>query len=202
MNEMTQFAPKRAKAAGIIRTMAFIALSCLMLALGACQSGRTLTDRMESKYSLKKRKTSISRLRPQGPERCELPVQVSERAFRAMLDKIEETRGVKYRPGGTTTEGFDCSGFVQYLYSNSFQMLLPRTSAELAFLGPIISRDHLNPGDLLFFTSGTEIDHVGVYLGDGRFAHSSSSTGISINTLYQSYYATHFTFGARIIVVK
>jgi cell wall-associated NlpC family hydrolase len=157
---------------------------------------------MESKYSLKKRKTYISRLRPQGPERCKLPVQVSERAFMAMLDTVEETRGVKYRFGGSSTEGFDCSGFVQYLYSNSFQMLLPRTSAELAFLGPIISRERLKPGDLLFFASGNEIDHVGVYLGDEKFAHSSSSTGISINTLLQKYYAARFAFGTRIIVVK
>jgi hypothetical protein len=202
MNEITPFAPKEAKAAGILRTAALITLSCLMLALAACQSTRPLSDRMESKYSLKKRKTSISRLRPQGPELCDLPVQVSERAFRAMLDSIEETKGIKYRFGGTSPEGFDCSGFVQYLYSQSFQMLLPRTSSELALLGPIIHRDRLQPGDLVFFASGEEIDHVGVYLGNERFAHASTTVGISVNTLFQSYYAARFAFGARIIRVK
>ena len=202
MNEIIRFAPKGAKAGGILRTAALMALSCLMLALGACQSSRSLSDRMESKYSLKKRKTSISRLRPQVPERCDLPVQVSERAFRAMLESIEESRGIRYRFGGTSTEGFDCSGFIQYLYSQSFQMILPRTSSELALLGPIIPRDRLRPGDLVFFSSGEQIDHVGVYLGSEKFAHASTTAGISVSTLFQSYYAARFAFGARIIVVR
>ncbi|MGC8773919.1 MAG: C40 family peptidase [Chlorobaculum sp.] len=202
MNEITRFAPKGAKATSILRTLALMVLAFLMLTLGACQSIRPLSDRMENKYSLKKRKTSISRLRPQGPERCSVPVQVSERAFRAMLDSIEETRGVKYRFGGTTPEGFDCSGFVQYLYNLSFQMLLPRTSNDLALVGPIIHRDRLQPGDLVFFAAGDEITHVGVYLGNERFAHASSKAGISISTLSQSYYATHFAFGTRIIRVE
>ncbi len=202
MNEITRFTPKRAKTAGIYRTMALIALSCLMLALGACQSVRPLSDRMESKYSLKKRKTSISRLRPQGPERCDVPVQVSERAFRAMLDSIEESKGVKYRFGGTTTDGFDCSGFVQYLYNQSFQMILPRTSTDLALLGPIIRQDRLQPGDLVFFAAGEEITHVGVYLGGEKFAHASTTAGIRVNTLLERYYQQHYAFGTRIIVVR
>jgi len=202
MNEIVLFAPKRAKTTGLLRTAALLAISCLMLALGACQSARPLSDRMESKYSLKKRKTSISRLRPQGPERCDVPVQVSERAFRAMLDSIEETKGVKYRFGGTTTEGFDCSGFVQYVYSQSFQMILPRTSTDLALLGPLIRRDRLQPGDLVFFAAGDDISHVGVYLGNKQFAHASTRAGISVNALYQSYYNTNFAFGTRVIRVE
>jgi lipoprotein Spr len=198
MNEITLFAPKGAK----LRTAAILALSCLMLTLGACQSTLSLSDRMEAKYSLKKRKTAISRLRPQGPERCGLPVQVSERAFRAMLDSIEDSRGIRYRYGGSTPEGFDCSGFVQYLYNLSFQMLLPRTSGELALVGPIIRRDRLQPGDLVFFAASDDITHVGVYLGNERFAHASSKAGISVNTLFQSYYSAHFAFGTRIIRVQ
>ncbi|TNJ39001.1 NlpC/P60 family protein [Chlorobaculum thiosulfatiphilum] len=202
MNEINRFAPKKAKAADILRMAALLAISCLMLALGACQSARPLSDRMESKYSLKKRKTSISRLRPQGPERCDVPVQVSERAFRAMLDSIEESKGVKYRFGGSSPEGFDCSGFVQYLYNRSFQMMLPRTSTELALVGPIIRKDHLQPGDLVFFAAGADITHVGVYIGNKQFAHASTRAGISVNALYQSYYNTNFAFGTRVIRVE
>lgn len=198
MNEITRFAPKGAK----LRTAAILALSCLMLTLGACQSTLSLSDRMEAKYSLKKRKTSISRLWPQGPEPCRLPVQVSGRAYQAMLDSIEETKGIKYRYGGTTPEGFDCSGFVQYLYSLSFQLMLPRTSGELALVGPIIRRERLQPGDLVFFAAGDDITHVGVYIGNERFAHASSKAGISVNTLFQSYYSAHFAFGTRIIRVQ
>lgn len=198
MNEITRFMSKQR----VFRTATLTALSCLILALGACQSTRSVSDRMESKYSLKKRKTSISRLWPQGFEQCELPVRVSEGAFRAMLELVESSKGVKYRFGGASPEGFDCSGFVQYLYSNTFRLVLPRTSTDLALLGPIISRNRLEPGDLLFFVSGNDIGHVGVYLGNQRFAHASSSAGVTVSSLFQNYYSDHFAFGTRIIKVK
>ena len=81
-------------------------------------------------------------------------------------------------------------------------MILPRTSSELALLGPVIPRDGLRPGDLLFFAAGDEITHVGVYLGNERFAHASTTVGISINSLLERYYATRFAFGTRIIVIR
>jgi murein DD-endopeptidase / murein LD-carboxypeptidase len=179
-----------------------LVISCLMLALDACQSSRSLSDRMESKYSLKKRKTSISRLRPQGPERCDLPVPVSIRDYRTMLDSIEKSLGIRYRFGGNAPDGFDCSGFIQYLFSSSFHLLLPRTSTDLALLGPLIPRNRLEKGDLVFFSSGKEIDHVGVYLGSGRFAHASTTAGVIISPLAQLHYETRFAFGTRIIRIK
>ncbi|UWX57724.1 C40 family peptidase [Chlorobaculum sp. MV4-Y] len=67
---------------------------------------------------------------------------------------------------------------------------------------PIIRKDHLQPGDLVFFAAGDDITHVGVYIGNERFAHASSRAGISISTLFQNYYSTHFAFGTRIIRVE
>jgi cell wall-associated NlpC family hydrolase len=173
-----------------------------MLLLDACQSTRPLSDRMESKYSLKKRKSYISCARPEGLSGCPLPVRVTESSYRRMVNWIEAAKGTKYRFGGTVPDGFDCSGFVQYLYSISFQVQLPRTSTDLALLGAIVPRRELKQGDLVFFSSGgNEVDHVGVFLGDDRFAHSASKTGVIVSSLRQSWYDTHFCFGTRLIRV-
>jgi cell wall-associated NlpC family hydrolase len=120
-----------------------------------------------------------------------------------MLESIEELKGTRYRYGGTTHEGFDCSGFVQYLYSCSFQMQLPRSSSELALLGELVPRNKLQAGDLVFFSSGKGIvDHVGIYLGKERFAHASLTEGITTSSLEQRYYDSRFAFGTKIIMVK
>ncbi len=178
-------------------------LSGLILVLGACQSTRSLSDRMESKYSLKKRKSYISCTRPEGLSGCPLPVQVPERNYQRMLTWIDTAKGIRYRFGGTAPDGFDCSGFVQYLFSISYQIQLPRTSTDLALLGEIVPRRALQRGDLVFFSSGGDsIDHVGVFLGDERFAHSASREGVRISSLRQSWYETHFAFGTRVIRVE
>jgi cell wall-associated NlpC family hydrolase len=202
MNEITRFTPKPFNAERPSRAWLPVWISWFMLALGACQSVQPLSDRMESKYSLKKRKTSISGISPDGPERYALPVTVSSHAYKTMLASIDRLQGTRYRSGGNAPDGFDCSGFVQYLFSKAFGLQLPRTSPELALLGNIIPRDRLRRGDLLFFSSGTDIDHVGIYLGDNRFVHASTTTGVSIANLYQHYFQHRYAFGTRIISVK
>ena len=184
------------------KTAAILLVSGIMLSLDACQSTRPLSDRIESKYSLKKRKSYISCARPEGLSGCPLPVRVTEGSYRRMLSWIEAAKGTKYQFGGTIPDGFDCSGFVQYLYSMSFQMQLPRTSEALALLGAIVPRRELKQGDLVFFSSGGDaIDHVGIFLGEERFAHSASKVGVTISSLRQQWYDTHFAFGTRVIRV-
>lgn len=202
MNEIIRFSSKPAGQFRLFRQAATVILSCLVLALCACQSSRSISDRMESKYSLKKRKTSISCIRSQAPEQCDLPVKVPENAYRGLVESVEKSKGIPYRFGGNTPQGFDCSGFVQYLFNDAFRFMLPRTSTDLALLGKIIPREKLRPGDLLFFSSGNDIDHVGVYLGDGRFAHASSSVGISISSLRQRWFDARYAFATRIIEVR
>jgi cell wall-associated NlpC family hydrolase len=127
---------------------------------------------------------------------------VPERNYQRMLSWIDAAKGIRYRYGGTAPDGFDCSGFVQYLYSISYQIQLPRTSTDLALLGDIVPRRELKRGDLVFFSSGGDaIDHVGVFLGEERFAHSASKDGVRISSLRQSWYETHFAFGTRVIRV-
>ncbi|NOL49453.1 C40 family peptidase [Pelistega europaea] len=82
-------------------------------------------------------------------------------------------RGVRYRFGGTTPQGFDCSGLIYYTASKHMGVELPRSSASMAKVGTSVSRDKLQPGDLVFFnTRGFRNSHVGIYLGNNEFLHA------------------------------
>lgn len=100
--------------------------------------------------------------------------------------------------GGTSPKGFDCSGFVQYVFKHSGYSL-PRTAAAQASTGVRVAKPDLMPGDLVFFAMhGSSIDHVGIYAGSGRFIHSSSpsSGGVIYSSLSESAYARGYA-GAR-----
>lgn len=94
------------------------------------------------------------------------------------------TMGTAYRLGGTTTEGFDCSGLIQYAYGR-YGITVPRTSSEQAQAGENVDRtlDALEPGDILTFSNSRgPVTHVGLYVGDGRFIHSASR-GVQLSRL-------------------
>jgi cell wall-associated NlpC family hydrolase len=88
----------------------------------------------------------------------------------------KEQVGTPYVLGGASPDGFDCSGFVKWVLSHAATRL-PRTAKQQAQAGVPISRSRLLPGDLLTFGNGASASHVGIYLGDGTFAHASSFAG-------------------------
>lgn len=105
--------------------------------------------------------------------------------------------GVKYRSGGTTAAGFDCSGYVNYVF-NKLGISLPRTSGGMYATGKSVTKSNLQVGDLVFFnTSGKGVSHVGIYIGDNKFAHSSSSKGVSIASINDPYYWGKRYIGAK-----
>ena len=120
----------------------------------------------------------------------------------AVLMRAISLVGTPYRYGGNTPEGgFDCSGLVNYVFRDMLNLRLPRTSRELSALSaPAIDLAALAPGDLVFFaTGGSGIGHVGIYLGGGQFIHASTSSGVIISSLYESYYARTYLFAARLL---
>ncbi|WP_425436503.1 C40 family peptidase [Paenibacillus herberti] len=112
---------------------------------------------------------------------------------------IDDVIGTPYKAAGTTTKGFDCSGFTSYVFKQ-FKIKLPHSSSSQSGMGKKVTKDDLQPGDLVFFnTSGRGVSHVGVYVGDGQFAHSSSSKGVIISELSESYYAKRYLSARRIM---
>jgi hypothetical protein len=107
--------------------------------------------------------------------------------------------GVPYRFGGTSSRGFDCSGFVWTVFKLN-GISLPRTSREQFGVGRSVSREELMPGDLVFFRNRYgRIFHVGIYISGSRFIHAASSAGrVQIADLDHYYYATRFAGGRRI----
>jgi len=120
---------------------------------------------------------------------------VSRRIISNAMDYI----GVPYVFGGTSPYGFDCSGYVQYVFANA-GISLPRTADVQYEVGSPISTTELVEGDLVFFSTYTYgASHVGIYLGDSNFIHASSSRGITVDSLGSSYWSSHYIGARRIL---
>ncbi|MCW8896966.1 MAG: NlpC/P60 family protein [Flavobacteriales bacterium] len=112
---------------------------------------------------------------------------------------VDEWVGVKYKYGGTTKKGVDCSGFTNLLYNNVFKKELPRSSSDIAAVAKSISKKELSEGDFVFFSiRSNKVDHVGIYLANNRFVHASTSKGVIISSLEHPYYAKYFKKGGRL----
>ena len=120
---------------------------------------------------------------------------------RALLTALANgLRDIRYRRGGREpSTGFDCSGFVRYVFQHSLNVELPASSAAQFLAGLKVNRDQLEEGDLVFFrTEGKRISHVGIYLGDGRFIHApSSGKRVSVSGLAEAYWAKRYAGAKR-----
>lgn len=108
--------------------------------------------------------------------------------------------GTPYRLGGDTQKGIDCSGFAFQLYDKVFNTVIGNNSRNIFTMVNPVSKDELKEGDLVFFKiKSRAISHIGVYLGDNKFAHASSSRGVRISNLNESYWQRYYYKGGRLI---
>ncbi|VVO57878.1 C40 family peptidase [Pseudomonas fluorescens] len=125
----------------------------------------------------------------------------------SILERGMSLIGTRYRFGGTSEAGFDCSGFIGYLFREEAGMNLPRSTREMINVdAPLVARSALKPGDLLFFaTNGRRgrVSHAGIYLGDNQFIHSSSrkSGGVRVDSLGDSYWNKTFIEAKRALAM-
>lgn len=127
-----------------------------------------------------------------------LDVDVETLTNPALFKFIDEWYGTRYRMGGTTKKGVDCSAFSGTLLSSIYSFRVPRTAREQYKICERLKKDELLPGDLVFFNTRGGVSHVGVYLSNNRFVHSSSSKGVVISNLDDNYYSKKFICGGRI----
>lgn len=118
----------------------------------------------------------------------------------ALIATAKKYIGVPYQFGGTTPKGFDCSGYLQYVFAKH-GMQIPRLADEQYYLGtPTKNKSQLVPGDLVFFSTYEDgVSHCGIYLGNDNFIHASSSRGIRIDKLSDSYWQPRYVGGKHIV---
>jgi cell wall-associated NlpC family hydrolase len=128
-----------------------------------------------------------------------IPTVISENP---LIDIALSQLYVPYRYGGMSPDGFDCSGFVCYVYQEGVGKKLPRTARAQSQYVEIIDKEALAPGDLLFFdtSNGGKINHSGIYLGEGKFIHASSGKvyAVTISSLKRGFYKRAFRWGGRV----
>lgn len=117
----------------------------------------------------------------------------------ALYEAINSWLGVPYKYGGTDRSGIDCSAFVGTIFRQVYGVNLNRTANDMLKNVSLIAKSQLREGDLVFFTNSKgKVSHVGIYLKDGLFAHSSTSNGVSVSRLDNSYWEKHFYKGGRV----
>ncbi len=134
-----------------------------------------------------------------GCSSSKLSRSASSPRIASLLDEAESHIGTVYCSGGATSDCFDCSGFVTNCFL-SIGILLPRTSREIAAFGIEIRREDLQPGDVVAFrTSGRDINHVGIMIDAERFIHASSSKGVIISALSETYWKRSYVGARRVL---
>ncbi|MBX2939509.1 MAG: C40 family peptidase [Ferruginibacter sp.] len=112
---------------------------------------------------------------------------------------IDDWYYTRYRFGGTTKKGVDCSSFTLQLFRDVYQISLPRTARQQYEISIKVNEEEMQEGDLVFFNTRGGISHVGVYLVNGYFVHASSSRGVMVSNIREPYFSKRF-LGARRIV--
>jgi probable lipoprotein NlpC len=122
----------------------------------------------------------------------------SQASKQALYDHYYEWRGVRYKLGGLSKQGIDCSGFVYVAYKSKLGINLPRTTKLQSELGKKVSKKDLKTGDLVFFKTGKITRHVGIYLEENMFLHASASKGVMISRLDNVYWKSNYWKSIRI----
>jgi cell wall-associated NlpC family hydrolase len=152
--------------------------------------------------------TGFAHAAPVVPEEDDLENFINQSLVLSQINQISKTvgsqasdlvvnamgfLGVPYKRGGSTTNGFDCSGFVRAMYENTLGLVLPHNAKAQAAVTQTIDKAELQPGDLVFFnTLRKTFSHVGIYVGEGRFVHAPSSGGrVRLERLNTPYWASY-----------
>ena len=146
------------------------------------------------------KKTAPAETTTAGSTPSAVPATAESFEKQKMMDNILAWMGTPYEYGGETKSGIDCSAFTREMFRESAGISLPRSTTAQVKTGTPVTLENLKFGDLIFFnTTGENPSHVGIYIGDDMFAHASVSFGVTLSSMYSSYYKKRFTEARRVI---
>jgi hypothetical protein len=169
---------------------------CLCLGMLLWTTSCTLDPHRQTGKSKPEPEPHLAQLQTYGIDHTSWPEH-----NKAMLSSAVKLSGTPYQSGGRTPEsGFDCSGFVRYVYAHTANLKLPHNARAISQIGFAIPKQELQAGDLVFFnTLRYAFSHVGIYLGNNRFIHAPSSGGqVRIEDMQQTYWKNRFDGAKRI----
>lgn len=169
-------------------------LLALMLTLGACHSSRKASTGTQPG-------TAPGRTTYEDMRRQVGDMSFDVREISALIDEAAAWIGTPYVYAGHSKSGTDCSGLMMEVFDRSIGVRLPRNSRMQHDYCTEVKRDKVLPGDLLFFATGSDrgrVSHVGLYIGDNRMIHASSSRGVIVSSLSESYYLNRFHSAGRV----
>lgn len=173
-------------------TLRLLLAIAAMAMLNACGSSRTVTGNSGHSST----PASSEQQHPSTPQ------QVEPMTLDGLVAEAGNWIGTRYRYGGNTRDGIDCSGLVVQVYKKVFDISLPRTSRDQYAYCERIKRKDITVGDLVFFATRRgdlkTVSHVGIYIGDNRMIHASSSRGVIISNLDETYYTKRYVSAGRI----
>ena len=193
------------------RHLSIISVSIALLlgvVMTSCGSGRHTVSR--GNYRNDDIYYASDRNRPQTRPAQSTTTKRGEKASSATIGDIDDMSpvvteaqkwiGTKYRSGGNSRAGTDCSGLVWAIYGDIMSIKMPRTAWEQQIFCKPVNRSALMPGDLVFFSSGKNgrVSHVGIYIGKGEMIHASTSSGVIRSALNENYYQRHYHSAGRV----
>ncbi len=122
----------------------------------------------------------------------------AKQTLKKILAHYGQWEGVRYKLGGNSHKGIDCSAYMQRVFKDEFAISLPRSTGAQMKLGSRITKNDLHTGDLIFFKTSRHDRHVGVYIGEGQFVHASTRIGVTVSRLDNEYWRTHYELARRI----
>ena len=178
-------------------------LTVLLVSLGGCWSNSKVTyvphkERKQSSLQPALDGEKIEVAHPEKLDKVRLQQVLNGERTEALKKHFTSWKGTRYRYGGLSRKGIDCSGFTLLTYKQLFGMSLPRTVREQVKKGKKVQKTSLRPGDLVFFKTGVFQKHVGIYLENDQFMHASRSSGVMISRLDNIYWKKRYWQAKRI----
>lgn len=175
-----------------IKSLACIVVFVLAVGMASCGSSKKNVKTAQSSPI-----ENVDKRNHSSKNHNETPTAVAN----ALVREARSWIGTPYKYGGHSREGADCSGFLMEVFKSAVDVNIPRTTKDQRNHCLEVDRDHISVGDIIFFSSNNssgKIAHVGMYVGDGRMIHASSSRGVVEDNLDLKYYVDHFRSIGRV----